>query len=81
MQSVIKLTKYLKPYMLFAVLAPLMMVLEVSMDLVQPTIMQKIIDNGIAKGDNPYIYKMFGLMIVSAVMGLIGGVGCSIYAS
>ena len=53
MQSVIKLTKYLKPYMLFAIIAPLMMVLEVSMDLVQPTIMQKIIDNGIANGDNP----------------------------
>ena len=81
MQSVIKLTKYLKPYIAFAIIAPLMMVLEVSMDLVQPTIMQKIIDNGIANGDNPYIYKMFGFMILSAVLGLIGGIGCSIFAS
>ncbi len=81
MQSVIKLMKYIKPYMAFAIIAPLMMVLEVSMDLLQPTIMQNIIDNGIAQGDNPYIYKMFVFMILSAIVGLIGGIGCSIYAS
>ena len=69
MQSVIKLIKYIKPYMAFAIIAPLMMVLEVSMDLLQPTIMQNIIDNGIAQGDNPYIYKMFVFMILSAIDG------------
>ena len=67
--------------MAFAIIAPLMMILEVSMDLVQPTIMQKIIDNGIAVDDQPYIYKMFGFMILSAVLGLVGGIGCSIFAS
>lgn len=81
MQSVIKLSKYLKPYWLFALLAPIAMVIEVAMDLVQPTIMQHIIDDGIAKGDNPYIYKMFGMMLGAAVLGLVGGVGCSIFAS
>lgn len=81
MQSVIKLSKYLKPYAFFAVIAPIMMILEVSMDLAQPTIMQKIIDNGIAQNNDTYIYKMFGLMILCAVLGLVGGIGCSIYAS
>ncbi|MFC7687730.1 ABC transporter ATP-binding protein [Ureibacillus sp. GCM10028918] len=81
MQAVLSLKKYLKPYMAFAIIAPLMMVLEVAMDLVQPTIMQHIIDNGIAKDDTSYVIKMFGLMILCAVIGLIGGVGCSIYAS
>lgn len=81
MQAVLKLTKYLKPYMAFAIIAPIMMIIEVSMDLLQPTIMQHIIDDGIAENDTPYILKMFGLMIVSAVIGLIGGVGCSIYSS
>lgn len=81
MQAVLKLTKYLKPYMAFAVIAPIMMIIEVSMDLLQPTIMQHIIDDGIAENDTSYILKMFGLMIVSAVIGLIGGVGCSIYSS
>lgn len=81
MQAVVSLKKYLKPYLAFAIIAPLMMVLEVTMDLVQPTIMQHMIDNGIAKEDTSYVVKMFGLMILCAVIGLIGGVGCSIYAS
>ncbi|MDI7743334.1 ABC transporter ATP-binding protein [Lysinibacillus fusiformis] len=81
MQAVLSLKKYIKPYMAFAIIAPLMMVLEVAMDLVQPTIMQHIIDNGIAEDDSSYVIKMFGVMILCAVMGLIGGIGCSIYAS
>ena len=81
MRSAIKLTKYLKPYMIFAIIAPLLMILEVAMDLLQPTIMQNIIDNGIAKNDTAYVMTMFGLMILCAIFGLIGGVGCSIYAT
>ncbi|WP_431028413.1 ABC transporter ATP-binding protein [Lysinibacillus sp. LZ02] len=81
MQAVLKLTKYLKPYIAFAIIAPLMMLLEVAMDLVQPAILQLIIDNGIAQHDTAYIVTMFSLMIVAAVFGLIGGIGCSIYAS
>ncbi len=51
------------------------------MDLVQPMILQHIIDNGIAENDSAYIIKMFCLMIVAAIGGLIGGVGCSFFAS
>jgi ATP-binding cassette, subfamily B, multidrug efflux pump len=57
MQAVLSLKKYMKPYMFFAIIAPLMMVLEVGMDLIQPTIMQHIIDNGIAKDNTPYVIK------------------------
>ena len=58
-----------------------MMLIEVAMDLMQPTILQHIIDDGIAQDDTTYIITMFVLMIVAAVIGLVGGVGCSIYAS
>lgn len=81
MQAVFKLIKYLKPYMIFAIIAPIMMLIEVAMDLVQPMILQHIIDNGIAENDSVYIIKMFCLMIAAAIVGLIGGVGCSIFAS
>ncbi|MCP1146427.1 ABC transporter ATP-binding protein [Lysinibacillus endophyticus] len=81
MKAAWKLRKYLNPYIFFAILAPSMMILEVVMDLVQPTILQKIIDNGIANGDEKYIISMFVLMILAAFMALIGGVGCSIYAT
>jgi len=39
MQAVFKLIKYLKPYTIFAVIAPIMMLFEVGMDLVQPMIL------------------------------------------
>ncbi|MGM9946112.1 MAG: ABC transporter ATP-binding protein [Lysinibacillus sp.] len=81
MQAVFKLIKYLKPYMIFAVIAPIMMLFEVGMDLVQPMILQHIIDNGIAENDSAYIIKMFCLMIAAAIGGLIGGAGCSFFAS
>ncbi|SOC09550.1 ATP-binding cassette subfamily B protein [Ureibacillus xyleni] len=81
MKAAWKLRKYLSPYIFFAILAPSMMILEVVMDLVQPTILQKIIDNGIANGDEKYIMSMFALMILAAFLGLIGGIGCSTYAT
>ena len=81
MQAVFKLIKYLKPYTIFAVIAPIMMLFEVAMDLVQPMILQHIIDNGIAENDSAYIIKMFCLMIAAAIAGLIGGAGCSFFAS
>lgn len=58
-----------------------MMLIEVGMDLLQPTILQHIIDDGIAQSDTTYIVKMFGLMLATSLIGMIGGVGCSIYAS
>lgn len=44
-----KLFKYLKPYKIFAVMAPLMMMLEVGCDLVLPKLMSVIVDCGITK--------------------------------
>ena len=74
MQAVWKLSKYMKPYMLFAIIAPVMMVIEVSMDLLQPRILQHIIDSGIAKSDTTYIFQMFGLMLVTSLIGVeVGG--------
>lgn len=81
MRSAFSLVKYLKPYKHFAILAPILMVLEVTMDLIQPTIIQLIIDEGIATNDTPYILSMFVLTIVCAFLGLLAGAGCSYYSS
>ena len=81
MQAVRQLGRFLGPYKFFTLIAPILMVLEVTMDLIQPTIMQHMIDTGIANGDNPYVLKMFIFMLISAVLGLVGGLGCSIYSS
>lgn len=46
-----KVLGYLKKYWYFAVLSPLFMILEVSMDLVQPSLMSQIVDDGITQGN------------------------------
>lgn len=81
MQSLLKLLKYLKPYRLFAIIGPLFMCIEVGMDLIQPMIMQHIIDNGIATNDTQYVIKMSLFLLAAAIFGLIGGLGCSVYST
>ncbi len=79
MQAIRKLAHFLKPYWLWAILAPLAMLVEVVMDLTQPQMMQRIIDNGVAARDMNYVLMSAGLMIVFALIGAIGGIGCTIY--
>jgi ATP-binding cassette subfamily B protein len=77
----IKLLSYLRPHWKAAVLAPLLMLLEVVMDLFQPMLMASIIDNGVMTGDIGHIGRTGILMITVALIGIIGGVGCTIYSS
>ena len=53
----VKLSKYLKPYALFAVLTPLSMVGEVLGDLLQPKLMSKIVDDGVLGQDMNLIIR------------------------
>ena len=70
-----KLFKYLKPYMLPTLIAPLFMLLEVAMDLLQPTLMSRIIDVGVQNGDKGYIVRMCAVMCLCALAGIVGGAG------
>ncbi|MCU9612649.1 ABC transporter ATP-binding protein/permease [Caldibacillus lycopersici] len=81
MNSMKKLFPYIKPYTIFAIVGPLLMCIEVAMDLLQPSLMQRIIDEGIAHQDNSYVIQLGLLMLLSAAIGLLGGAGSSIYAS
>lgn len=73
----VKLSKYLKPYVLFAVLTPLSMVGEVLGDLLQPKLMSKIVDDGVLGQDMDLIIRTGLLMLLV----LIGGGACGIAAS
>jgi len=57
------------------------MILEVVMDLMQPRLLQRIVDNGIAAGDAGVIRSTGLLMLGAALLGVIGGVGCTIFSS
>jgi len=76
-----KLLPYLKPYWKAVLLAPLLMIIEVICDLSQPSLLARIIDNGVMKGDLTFILRTGLLMIGIAAIGMIGGVGCTIASS
>jgi ATP-binding cassette subfamily B multidrug efflux pump len=80
MKSTYKLAKYLKPYWQWAILAPLLMVLEVAMDLMQPRMIQRIVDEGIAQLDMTIVINTGLLMIGLALIGAVGGVGCTVFS-
>ena len=76
--------KYLKKYWLFAILAPLFMVGEVVMDLMQPGMMSTIVDDGVLGLNNNnvgslelvinYGIKMIGVVFIGAFFGIMSGV-------
>ncbi len=76
-----KILRYMRGSWHIALLAPLLMILEVTMDLLQPTLMEKIIDVGIANQDIPYVLQTGGQMLLVAFIGVIGGAGCAIFSS
>ena len=71
-----KLLIYLKNYKKECVLAPLFKLLEASFELIVPLVMAAIIDRGITVSDRPYIFKMGGVLVLLATVGLT----CSITA-
>lgn len=78
----IKLFKYLKgSAIVCAILAPLAMFLEVAMDLLQPTLLSKIIDTGVANGNLNYVLYIGIQMVIASIVGLIAGSVCSYLAA
>ena len=71
-----KLLIYLNEYRKECILAPLFKLLEASFELVVPLVVAAIIDHGIAASNKSYIFKMGGVMVLLALIGL----ACSITA-
>jgi ATP-binding cassette subfamily B protein len=67
-----KLAKYLKPYWLFALISPLMMMAEVAADLCLPYLMSFIVDYGIADDG---LIKIHESPLASGIMDTLFGVG------
>jgi ATP-binding cassette subfamily B protein len=80
MKSLMKLAALLKPYWQVAMLGPLLMILEVAMDMVQPRLMQRIVDIGIAQQNTSLILHTSALMILLAFFGIFGGFGGGFFA-
>lgn len=76
--------KYIKPYLHFALIAAIFMIGEVSMDLIQPKIMSRIVDEGVLGINNNGIgnihlilslgLSMIGLVIIGGLCGSLNNV-------
>ncbi len=80
MEAIKKLIKFLKPYWGAVLLAPLLMMVEVATDLLQPRLIERIVDVGIANLDLGIVVRTGLLMIGLALIGVVGGVTNGIFA-
>ena len=63
--------KYLKKYWLWCLLAPLCMLGEIAMDLLQPDLMATIVDDGVLQSNLSLILSVGVQMIVLVLFGAI----------
>ncbi len=75
-----RLARFLAKYRLLVILAPLMMIGEVVMDLMQPRLTERIIDQGVAKNDLSVVLQSGGIMIALAFLGAMFGILCGVFA-
>lgn len=76
-----QILKYLKEYKKECICAPLFKLLEASFELIVPLVMAAIIDNGITASDKPYIWKMGGVLVLLAAVGLASSVTAQYFAA
>lgn len=67
------LFSHVREYKKYAIASPLLIIGEVAMEVLIPTIMALIISNGIKQNDIGYIAKMGGVMVIMAIVSLIFG--------
>lgn len=71
----------LKGYWVYTILAPVMIMLEVALELLIPRVMSRIIDSAIPSRDMALILKFGGIMIALALLSLVFGVLSGRFAS
>lgn len=73
--------KYVKPYLPYFILAPVLMVVEVVGEVVMPKLLANIINEGIPNADAGYIIRMGLLMAGMAILMMLGGVGGGFFSA
>lgn len=81
MKNIKRILNYLKKYKLYAILAPGLIILEVIMELFLPNIMSNIIKIGVANANIKYIIINVAFMFLLTIVGVLGGLGSSYFAS
>lgn len=69
-----RLLPYMKDYLGYAILSPMLMILEVLADIIIPYLMSLIVDVGIKNQDINYIVKVGIAMLLAALLAMIFGI-------
>lgn len=73
--------KYMKPYLPAFIIGPILMIVEVIGEVILPKLMANIINIGAANHDVPYILSMGLVMLGTAFMMMVGGIGGAYFAA
>ena len=76
-----RILQEVKEYKAASIATPMFMALEVLMETMIPFLMASIIDDGVNAGDMGHIYKVGGVMLVAAAIGLLAGMGGGRYGA
>lgn len=68
------LAKQVKEFKKDSFMTPIFMIIEVMMETLIPFLMASMIDKGIEAGNLPYIFKLGGVMLIFALIGLWAGI-------
>ena len=81
MSAMRRLMRFLRPYRLWVILAPVTMLLEVAVDLMQPRMIQRIVDEGIVQSDMSVVVSSGLWMLGLALVGALGGIASTTFST
>lgn len=76
-----KLMSYIGEFKRDTILSPIFVTLEVFLEVLLPTLMALVIDNGVETGDMNYVMKMGLIMLVVAMLSLAAGTLSGVFAA
>ncbi|MGG4143307.1 ABC transporter ATP-binding protein [Paenibacillus algorifonticola] len=77
----LKLFRFLKPFRWLIAAVLVLVFIQSLSDLYLPTLMADIVDDGVAKGDTPLIWKIGSFMLLIAAIGGISSIGASYFSA
>jgi len=80
-KEMIRLRNFLKPYLKECIVGPVFKLAEAILELLLPTVMAFIVNNGVLTGDADYIIRYGILTIVMAILGFGCSCVCQYFAS
>lgn len=76
-----RLLPFLKPYRVQCVVGPLFKLFEAILELLLPTVMAFVINEGVNKGDQRFVFQMGGVMLAMSLLGFCSSMTCQYLAS